>query len=205
MELNDLLSKAGIDLATCLVLRHRPQEPELRRQLPWLAAERPDVFNSYQQTQSPMCEEQMKRAAHVASFIGHEAGRAVFVGLYQVEGYRELSGKAIGTLEADIRRLVGSSPPSSVKARTWFNLAISTFHADWKGKLVIRWPPPELAWSRWAAKNSFEVDAILGESLFAQAIPDWRVLVLSWDDLQSFPTSWRDALRHWRGIYYILD
>ena len=207
MEFNDLLSKAGIDSSTCLVLRHRPQEPELRRRLPWLAAEHPEVFNCYQQTQSPRCEEQMRRASHVASFIGHEAGKAVFVGLYRMQGIRELSGKKYLSLPAVIedRRIRGITSPPTQSIITWFDLVISDFHADWKGKLVVRWPPPELAWSRWAAKNSFDVEAILSESLFAQAIPDWRELMLSWDELQSIPTSWRDALRQWRGVYFILD
>jgi hypothetical protein len=207
MEFNDLLSKAGIDLSTCLVLRHRPKEPELRRRLPWLAAERPEVFNCYQQTQSTRCEEQMRRASHVASFIGHEAGKAVFDGLYQVEGIRELTRKVFLSnpivLEERQIRGITSRPKNSII--TWFDLEIQDFHEDWKGKLIVRWPTPEIVWSRWAAKNSIEIESILGESLFAEAIPDWRELVLSWDDLQSIPTSWRDALRQWRGVYFILD
>ena len=208
MDFNDLLSKAGIDLPTCLVLRHRPRELELRRQMPWLAAEHPEVFNCYQQTQSPKCEEQMRRASHVASFIGHEAGRAVFVGLYQVEGFRELTRKALLSIPAvqEERRIRGlSSTPPDRSFITWFDLVVTDFHADWKGKLIIRWPPPELAWSRWAAKNSFLIEAIHRESLFAEGIPDWRELVLSWDDLQTIPSRWQDALRQWRGIYFILD
>ena len=207
MEFNDLLSKAGIDPSTCLVLRHRPQNSEFRRRLPWLAAERPDVYNSYQQTQSPKCEEQMRRASHVASFIGHTAGQAVFVGLYRVEGIRELNHKQFLSIPAvqEERRITGTTDPPWKPVITWFDLALTDFHVEWKGKLVVRWPSPEIVWSRWAAKNSIEVQAILGESLFAQSIPDWRELVLSWDDLQTIPSSWRDALRQWRGIYFIVD
>src|SRR6185436_11951901 len=51
MKLNDLLLNNSIDPQSVLVLRHRPKEPELRRILPWLAGERPDLFNAYQQTQ----------------------------------------------------------------------------------------------------------------------------------------------------------
>ena len=41
MELNYLLSARGIDTTRkkVLVMRHTPQEPELRKALPWLAAE----------------------------------------------------------------------------------------------------------------------------------------------------------------------
>jgi hypothetical protein len=56
MNLNALLADAHIDLRTVLVMRHRPFEPELRKVLPWLAAEKQDVFNAYQQTQSESVE-----------------------------------------------------------------------------------------------------------------------------------------------------
>ena len=52
-ELNDLLGKDGIDPKTVLVLRHRPTERQFRKVLPWLAAERPDTYNAYQQVQGP--------------------------------------------------------------------------------------------------------------------------------------------------------
>ena len=76
MDLNDLLREVSIDPDTTLVLRHRPKPAELRRVLPWLAVEKPEVFNAYQQTQGPKVEKQMLKASHVASFIGHEPGRA---------------------------------------------------------------------------------------------------------------------------------
>jgi hypothetical protein len=52
MNLKDLLLGKNIDPQSVLVLRHRPLEPELNKVLPWLAAERLDVFNAYQQTQT---------------------------------------------------------------------------------------------------------------------------------------------------------
>ncbi|MHA1165192.1 MAG: hypothetical protein ACTSP0_06370 [Alphaproteobacteria bacterium] len=51
MNLNDLLSGESIDPRHVFVIRHRPFEPELNKVLPWLAADKPDVFNAYQQTQ----------------------------------------------------------------------------------------------------------------------------------------------------------
>jgi len=72
MNLNDLLLGKGIDAQKVLVLRHRPSEPELNKVLPWLAAEKPNVFNAYQQTQGEKLEKTMKGARYVAAFIGHE-------------------------------------------------------------------------------------------------------------------------------------
>jgi len=51
MNLNDLLQRGGWDPSKVLVMRHRPHESQLNRVLPWLAAERPDLFNQYQQCQ----------------------------------------------------------------------------------------------------------------------------------------------------------
>src|SRR5262245_55494332 len=90
-ELNDLLAKDGIDPKTVLVLRHCPTEREFRKVLPWLAAERSDTYNAYQQAQNPTVENAMQRAAYVASLIGHEAGRALFIGLYRRGLWRPLT------------------------------------------------------------------------------------------------------------------
>src|SRR5687768_9156829 len=84
MTLNDLLRGKGIDPQTVLVMRHRPYEPELNKVLPWLAAEKPDLFNAYQQTQTERAERAMTTAKYVASFIGREGGKAVFVGLFSI-------------------------------------------------------------------------------------------------------------------------
>lgn len=48
MNLKDLLLSKNIDPQHVLVLRHRPIKPGLNKVLPWLAAEKPDVFNAYQ-------------------------------------------------------------------------------------------------------------------------------------------------------------
>jgi len=60
VNLNDLLKGKGVDPKRVLVLRHRPREPELNRVLPWLAAEKPHLFNAYQQTQGTRVERAMQ-------------------------------------------------------------------------------------------------------------------------------------------------
>ncbi|MBI5566971.1 MAG: hypothetical protein HY870_18885 [Chloroflexi bacterium] len=95
MNLSDLLQNKKIDPRHVLVLRHRPQEPQLNKVLPWLAAEQPDLFNAYQQTQQGNKLERvmqvMTGVGYVASFIGHEAGKALFVGLYSISGSKPLT------------------------------------------------------------------------------------------------------------------
>jgi hypothetical protein len=87
MDLNDLFLAKGVDPKQVLVVRHRPPEPKLNKVLPRLAAEEPDVFNAYQQTQGEKLEKVMKAMSgtgYLASFIGHEPGKAVFVALYSI-------------------------------------------------------------------------------------------------------------------------
>ena len=70
MDLNDLLHKEGISPRDVLILRHSPREPGLAKVLPWLAADRPYVFNAYQQTQGETVQNVMKKmigSGYVAS------------------------------------------------------------------------------------------------------------------------------------------
>ena len=84
MQLNDLFAAHGIDPKSILIFRHRPTEPKLFKALPRLAEERPDQYNAYQQTQSLVVENAMKSVRYVASFIGHQPGKALFIGLYSI-------------------------------------------------------------------------------------------------------------------------
>src|SRR5205823_1564501 len=85
------LQKHNIPPAGVLVLRHRPREQKLREVLPWLAAERPDLYNAYQQSQFPKVEKAFTRAKYIASFIGVDVGKALFAGLYALESWRSIS------------------------------------------------------------------------------------------------------------------
>src|SRR5258708_21395979 len=82
----DLVAGNDIDASEVLVLRHTPKEKKLKRELPRLAVEAPEVFNAYQQTQTVRVEKMMDRAKYVASFIGHKPGQALFVGLFRNSG-----------------------------------------------------------------------------------------------------------------------
>jgi hypothetical protein len=75
-EFSDLLVKQGLDPKSVLMIRHAPQEPQLKRVLPWLAAGRPDLWKAWQQIQRPSAEGAMTKAQWVAAFIGQEPGRA---------------------------------------------------------------------------------------------------------------------------------
>ena len=210
MRLNDLLAGKNIDPARVLVLRHRPHEPELNKVLPWLAAERPDTVNAYQQTQAPKLQGAMTRAAHVASFIRYRPAQALFVGLYWIEGSRPITQEEFWKIPAyrEMREKFGVRGFDGDDGRTsklFFDLRLTDFYPEWKGKLVVGWPPPERSWWRLAHRNEIAVRAILEDSALDQEMPPWNEIVLTSADLSVLPNAWCDALQHWRGIYYIRD
>jgi len=216
MLFNDLLAKENIDPSGVLVLRHTPMEPELRENLPLLAAVKPDLFNAYQQTQDVRVEKQMLRAKHVASFIGLKRGKssaehaAVFVGLYKVGDHRPLTHEEFWKIPAyqEMHKKfgqIGFAEGDDRASVLWFDLTITDFYKRWQGKLVIEWPRPPIRWWRWANQNKFPIHSILEDSALHEAMPEWNECIFSCAKLSILPTSWRDKLRGWRGIYYIYD
>jgi len=171
----------------------------------WFAAENQEVYNAYQQCQSPRVERQMKQAHHVASFIGHEPGHALFVGIYANRAAKKVS-QSWRSRNRGFRTLMGlglrNDPPDCL----WFDLKLTEILSHWQGKMVIKWPGKEVSYSRWVHQNSrFDVHVIHEEQILVMDIPDWRFLVISWDELDRIPKSWKAALREWCGIYYIFD
>jgi hypothetical protein len=208
MQLNDLLVAQGIDPSSVLVVRHRPQEMKLRKILPRLAAERPALFNAFQQAQFPNVEKAFTRAKYVASFIGTQPGKALFAGLYAVEKWRSITGEEFWRMPAN-KELhdqygmlgFGGSRPSTL----WFDLGLMDFYASWRGRLMIKWPGLERSWWRWASRNEFAVETISETSAFEPEIPKWDELVLSWSELKTLPKKWHPILKQWSGVYYIFD
>lgn len=211
MLFNDLLIKQHIDSADVLVLRHTPRrdvDGNLRKVLPWLAADHPDIFNAYQSTQSAKVEAEMLRSKYVASFIGLEKRKAVFVGLYKVGKHRTMEFRDFWRVPAyqklkenGMRGFVKGTRPSV----EWFDLKITNFYKQWKGKLIIEWPSPMIKFSRFASKAEFPIHAIVEDSVLHKAMPDWKGCIWSWAELRLLPNEWRKSLSHWRGIYCIFD
>lgn len=211
MDLSSLLRTKKIDPARVLSLRHTPEEPKLKRKLPQLAAERPDVFNAYQQTQGAEAEKAMQRAKYVASFIGQDGGNAMFVGLYEVGKAKPLSEEEYWQVSAlaemkQAYEMKGFRPTEEGRSSIlWFDLRLTEHYSEWKGKLIVKWPPPMIKWFRWSGQREIPVVAILRESELVQPMPEWYKLSVTWREIPDLPRSWQDALRQWRAIYYIWD
>jgi hypothetical protein len=208
MQFNDLLRVQGFDPTHVLVVRHRPKEPRLREALPILAVEEPRLFNAYQRLQNPKVEKAYTRAKYVASFVGVDAGKATFVGLYEIGKSRPLTKEQFWRIPENLRLrdtygmtgFTGERPQA-----LWFDLNRLDFYQDWLGRLTIRWSGLERSWWRWANRNSFPVESIYDQSQLENDIPAWDELNLSWAQLHVIPRRWRTALQQWRGVYYIFD
>ena len=205
MNLNELFTKNDIDPSKVLVLRHRLRQSKFDKALPLLAAESPDLFNAYQQTQSEQLEKVMTGGGYVASFIGHEPRRALYIGLYEIGGYTSLTKAEFWLVPEHIKMkpfgFIGTSWPSVLR----FDLTLMDFYSSWKGKLVVDWPPPERSWWRRAHRNEIPVRAIAEDSLLDPPMARWEDVVFSWSELSILPKRSQAKLSEWRGVYYIFD
>lgn len=204
---NDFFSDSAM-LDGTLIMRHRPLEPGLRRDLPSLAANAPEIYNAYQQTQAPREEAQLTRASYLASFIGHEPGKALFIALYEKVGQRTLSHEDYWGHPAYQRLKPYGIRGLSAERGTcqWFDLVERPdFYGAWKGKLIIEWPGGGKSWSRWVQDKKYPIHAILEDSLLDPPLPHWSTISLARAELAILSQKLRNALNHWRGIYYIFD
>jgi GIY-YIG catalytic domain len=209
LEFNTLLRNADIDPAEVQLMRHVPSEPSLKKILPWLAAQKPELYNAYQSVHSQRVEQFLlnPKIKYIASFIGHEPDKAVFIGLYSMNGTTPKSPAQVWQMPnyAELKFLgmnVFNEARSNVRL---FKLVPTANHAELKGRLVIEWSA-QRSWRQWASKNVFPIQAIHPDSILVEAkMPEWNELKLRWNELHILPAKWRAALEQWRGIYYIHD
>jgi hypothetical protein len=208
MNLNELFLGKGIDPHDVLVFRHRPNEPELNKVFPLLAADRPDLFNAYQQTHGAKVEKAMTKARYVASFIAHGGGKVLFVGLYKIGKTKPLTHAQYWRVpvHVELKKLGMTGFVTESRASClWFNLTLMDFYTSWKGKLIVDWPPPERSWWRRAHRNVIPVHAVLEDSALDAAMESWNEIDFTWNEIAILPKRWQAKLSEWRGIYYIFD
>ena len=207
LDFNSLLTQVDVDPQHTLAVRHFPSEDALRQVLPWLVAERPELWLAYQQIQWASLEKAMAKAQYIASFIGQDPGRATFAGLYRIGKHRVLDHAGYyafpGNAELLFLGMAGRRPDMGDCLA--FELEPLDHWQDWIGHLTIRWPKPFQNWWRWAGRGSFPVETIEPESRFVCAMPEWQDIVLTHAELRSLPASWKAALAQWRGVYFIYD
>lgn len=209
LTLNDVLVSSGLAPKDVIVLRHTPKEASLARLLPRLISERPELFDCYQSTHGGRTEASLKRARYAASFIGNGADTALFVGLYDLVAQREISLAECRArpLHRELVALgMAEDPGSSLDSKVLeFELRLTEWHEEWRGRLIIKWPPPAVGWFRFADRNIFRIEAIAVENMLSPPMPEWNHFTPEWVELALLPTSWRAKLSQWRGIYLIID
>jgi hypothetical protein len=206
-DFKSLLNQVDIDPAQTLIVRHVPVEKSLKRVLPWLVVERPELWLAYQQIQWAGLEKAMTKASYVASFIGQEPAGATFAGFYRVGEHRvlDLAGYAAFPGNAELGELGMTGRQPEMGDCLAFELEQLDYWREWTGRLTIEWPLPYQAWWRWAGRGAFPIATIEAESHFVRGMPDWQDIVLTLAELQSLPASWKSALSQWRGVYFIYD
>lgn len=171
LDLKALLEMADIDLAETLVVRHVPVEKSLKRILPWLVVERPELWRTYQQIQWESLEKAMTRGTYIASFIGQDAGTATFAGFYRIGPWStlDLAGYNSFPGNGELKALGMSGRSPDMPDCLAFDLDPTGDFDDWIGRLTIQWPKPYQKWWRWGASGSFPVLTIEAESRFVHS------------------------------------
>ncbi len=165
MNLNELLLHENIDVQEqkVLLLRHAPKElRELKKDLRRLAQQEPEVFNAYQQTQTKSVEEQMEDAKYVAAFVGHGGKKALFVGLYSVDGAKPITPKEYWEIPANVELkkrygVEGFTEQSSRSSMLWFDLVPARSCVHWRDKLIVRWSGGDRNWHCFADEREMLV------------------------------------------------
>ena len=167
-----------------------------------MAAERPDTFNAYQQSQqNSKVEGAFKKASYISSLIGHESGKALFVGLFRRGDWRQMGCEEYWNVPAykEMKAFGMQGFTGARETVLWFELEPTDFYSKWKGRLIVEWPGLERSWWRWADRNVILIDSILERSALDAEMPSWEELALTWEELKVLPSKWKAALSEWRG------
>lgn len=140
------------------------------------------------------------------SFVTGEGADCYFVGLYEIKDEKKVSFDEFWDVSenSELQKLGMEGFTDPHGRTTLFSLGKLKHLEDYQGRLTIKWPKGRLM-LRKANKHVFPVQAIHRESMLFEKMPDWKSLVMSWDNLGNLWPSWKDKLREWRGIYLIFD
>lgn len=205
-----LLVEAGYPLDRIVVMRHRPYEPSLNRIFDSIALEYPELFNCYQSTHAPRTEASLKKADFIASFIRGAPGEALFIGLYEIVSSRLLTAEEVKARPAHQQLMKlgmgGDYASRNTPTVTEFELVKSEWGAEWAHRLIIDWPGADRAWFQRADNgNRFTIRALARNPVTASSLPPWDEFIVDHKELSVLPIEWKNALRHWRGVYLITD
>ncbi len=209
MEFQTLLNAHAIAPERVALCLHKPGDARERLALIALAEAQAPEFETYQSTHSQQAEASLKARDVMASFVTRSDGTLTFIGLYQQAGWTERSAEEFDADPA-MQRLFALFAASrgfverGIGSRAQFTFTPMTELADLRGRLIVS-DPGARAYMRLAETTPLPIVAITPDPDLSPPVPDWRELVIDTATLRALPRRWAEALRHWRGIYLIVD
>lgn len=213
MDVQTLLTGSGFALDQVALALHNPGTPRGQDALALLAEHEPALFEAYQATHAARPEATLRQRPVLASFIARRDATLVFAGLYRVAGWEHRSAAALDADPAMQAMLAHMDPGFTYAAEAQrtgrdgcalFDLHPLSELADLRGRLLVA-APPGRTYMRRAETTPLPILAITRVPDLNPPMPDWRDLVLDTATLRALPARWAESLRHWRGIYLILD
>lgn len=213
MELRDILLAAGLTLSDVAVLLHVSDKPRLHKALPYLAAEKPELFDAIQNQHGPGVEATLKTRRFMASFVNVRSDEYVFAGIFAVTGSRF---HTMAELDADpnhqfLQQLYGHTVfvelgrTTGLRGRLVFDLVRQEILSALIGRLVVRKPIGTRSYRFLAENLAAPVVEISREPRLTPPPPPWQDFVVTATELKDLPHDWRAELARWRGVYLIVD
>ncbi len=212
LTFSTLLRADGIDPSDVSLIFHKTKLQPLRRMLPWIVHQRPDLFEAYQAVHSTPAERTLSRRKFCASFVPMDDNTMMLAGVFHIKSHDTL---ACSQIYSDPRYLeleesfgaTDTGPTANLSraaTQVRFDLQPSESLSDLKGRLIVPTPPGR-AYVRRADNLDPRIAEIRAVAQFEPACPGWRDLVLTGREVRNLPTSWQARLREWRGVYLIVD
>lgn len=188
LTFNDLLAIEDVDVKQVRLVRHQDGRLRPGRMYEAWRNDRP-VFEAYQRVQST---NRFHLGDLLASFIGTEARKTVFVGLYRVAG---VSNCPPGSIDP----LIGHD----ISGHFEYTLLLDDRLSSYRDKVAIEWGAAARVWVQRAATQPKFVIEIAEQ--FEPRFPSFREFVRPIDEIPTLPHGWQQVLRSVKGVYLLVD
>jgi len=214
MDFNGLLRSAEIDLRQVSIVLHKPGDLKVRAILATFIEQRPELFEAYQSTHPPLQEATVKSRCYLASFFMRDPGELVFLALYEVKDWSEtdVDGLAGDPIFSEMLLKVDGVSSEDISAHISSRLAgrarfdfRRTAHLAELGRRLVVADPGGRNYVRRADTTDLEVLELKREARITSPVPPWDQISIDAPEIEHLPNDWASSLRHWRGIYLILD
>jgi len=168
MDLHDIMKTSGVDLR-CRIKLVRHQDP--RYDIPMLFRE--GFLDFYQSSQGKAV---FDNCDYILSFIGIEATKALFVGMYRVNGRLP---------DDEVVEPTGYPyPEAEPGGGMYYDLQREPFLEDLKGRLVIEWGKSTRSWCQWLREDLVKPVVEIYPAGYVLDFPGYDEIVLPFHQLE---------------------